>query len=342
MKPSLKSNAKPDVKAFTIIELLVAVGVTALMVSLMLTIVVNVLGGWNRSSGSLTSGNQARQIMDRITQDIQSAILKRDGNVWMAVNIQTNKGNPEWQGTGQNTVLHAPALEDSRFGPYSTWFRFVSTVPDTNDGTLAKISAPRAVGYQIIRRPVVAGSDEIRYLLFRSEVSPDITFATGYNITSGAYSTVTPNAGLTAGSIRSPELDQVIANNVVDFGVRFYVSERSPATGLTNLRVIYPAAPAQSPNASGQPTAPLTGSLSTQTSGTQIAHLVRSGVVDPNDHYRNAFPNYVDVMVRILTDEGVTQISNLENGLISGDWWDIVLANSKVYTRRIEIKGTGL
>jgi hypothetical protein len=47
-------------------------------------------------------------------------------------------------------------------------------------------------------------------------------------------------------------------------------------------------------------------------------------------------------MVRVLTDEGVLQIDNLENGRITGDWWDIVLKNSKVFTRRVELNSNGL
>jgi prepilin-type N-terminal cleavage/methylation domain-containing protein len=342
MKFSFNFYSNTRNRGFTIIELLVAVGVTALMVSLMLTIVVNVLGGWNRSSGSLTSGNQARQVLDRISQDIQSAILRRDGNTWMAVDIQTSKLNPDWEGTGQNSIVQVSNIDDSRFGTYGTWLRFISTVPDTN-ATIATISAPRAVGYQIVRKKVVAGADEISYQLFRSEVSPDLTFNSGYDMVAATYSTVTSSAGVTPGSIRSPTADQLIANNVVDFGVRFYKSERDPTTGLTNLRLIYPAAPANSPNpTNGKPAAPLTGALSTATSGIQISHFVKSGAVNPSDFYRNALPDYVDVMVRILTDEGVTQLSNLEQGLISGDWWDVVLANSRVFTRRVEIKSTSL
>ncbi len=182
MKLSISSVKRPGQKAFTIIELLVAVGVTALMVSLMLTIVVNVLGGWNRSSGSLTSGNQARLVLDQIGRDLQSAIIKRDGNGWVVATIQENQSNngsagvigANWSPTnpkpslaGSNdpsnltTSLVVPALvapstvpiiEDYRFGQGGVWLRFFTTSPDTNSGALHRISAPRAVAYQIVRQ----------------------------------------------------------------------------------------------------------------------------------------------------------------------------------------------
>jgi len=172
-------------KGFTIIELLVAVGVTALLVSLMLGIVVNITGGWNRSSGTLETGNQARVVLDQITSDLQSAIIHNDGNVWMAATLASPAPNWEPASAGNTAVIpppstppaSPPSLEGYQFGPNGVWFRFITTVPGTNQGT--DLSAPRAVAYQVVRLPVITGSTEVRYQMFRSEVSPKTTFYVG-------------------------------------------------------------------------------------------------------------------------------------------------------------------
>jgi len=295
-------------RAFTIIELLVAVGVTALLVSLMLGIVVNITKGWNRSSGSLESGNQARLVLDQITSDLQSAILRRDGNVWMSANVQT-ASNADWSGPASNTrffpTTTPPKLEDYRFGPYGVWLRFFSTVPGTNVANdLTTLSAPRAVAYQIVRIPVVAGSSEIRYQMFRSEVTPDVTFRIGYNLLDAKYTSVDDNGSL---SIRRPPLDNVIGNNVVDFGVRIYEG--------TVLKF---------------PTATVDGYLATSDT-TKAAGTVIVGM-----------PDSVEVFVRILSSEGAQQLALLAESKITGDWWEIVEANSRVYTRRVDLKSKGL
>lgn len=322
---------KHGCRAFTVIELLVAVGVTALLVSLMLTIVVNVMGGWSKSSGSLTSGNQARNVLDMLTADLQGAILRRDGNVWLAATIQASPSGGQWSGskkpstassldpnTNPTSSLYIPAItanrtiDDYRFGLGGVWLRFFTNVADTNTaGDLTKISAPRAVSYQIVRNLVVAGGTEKRYLFYRSELAPNTTFTTGYNLFDTAYYT---GAGAV---IRTPAADSVIATNVVDFGVRFYNRSSTNASVL-----IFPD----------------TGNFSFGAT----SDTTKSGSGVDNSPVRD-FPTDVEIYVRVLTDEGATKLANLEDGLNSTEtWWDIVQANSRVYTRRIEIKSKGI
>ncbi len=334
-----KTGASRSSSAFTIIELLVAVAVTALLVSLMLTIVVNITGGWSRSSGTLTSGNQARTVMDMITSDLQSAIMRRDGNVWLVSTIQAVPSGDAWGNSGKpatpssssavDSSLYVPALpavatppnqppnlEDYRFGKGGMWLRLITNVPDTN-ANLTKMSAPRAVAYQIIRRKVTtAANAEERYLLYRSELSPDITFTTGYNLLD---STKYYSSG--AGSIlRNPTDDSLVANNVVDFGVRFFTRR---STGELD------------------PVFPDTGTLSfAATSDTSKAGP------GPDASPVRQIPAVAEIFIRILTDEGANQIALLENApsgyTAPGTWWEIALANSRVYTRRVEIKASGL
>jgi type II secretory pathway pseudopilin PulG len=323
------SLKKQSTRGFTIIELLVAVGVTALLVSLMLTIVVNVMGGWSRSSGLLTSGNQARLVLDQLSRDLQSAIIKQDSNVWLAATIQPSAPASlgDWTGASKPasaeslsipaiTTTPTPSLEDYRFGQGGVWLRFFTSVPDTNTaGNLDTLSAPRAVSYQIVRQSVVTGSSEKRYLLFRSEISPTITFNNGYNLFDAAY--YTGNAA----TLRTPLLDNVLANNVVDFGVRFY--------GRNSSGVLVPQFPTTGDG------------VYVATSDPTKVDPTSSGAV----HVRG-FPEYAEIFVRILTDEGVDKIDLMENAP-SGytppeSWWSVVQSNSRVYTRRVEIKAKSL
>lgn len=312
-------GSRNALRGVTLIELLVAVGVTALLVGLMLGIVINITKGWNRSAGSLESGNQARLVLDQITSDLQAAILRRDGNVWMAATVQT-AGNADWTaGTGANTLVIPtavpPKLENYRFGPYGVWFRFFSTVPGTNVANdLTTLSAPRAVAYQIVRLPVVAGSTEIRYQLFRSEVTPDVTFRVGYNLLDAKYVSTDDGGSLT---VRQPSRANLIGNNVVDFGVRIY-------EGAT---IKFPLGATPPPYAA--------------TSATVTSVPALAG-------YTTGVPDSVEVFVRILSNEGAQQLALFQNppsgytAPAGTTWWDIVEANSRVYTRRVDLKAKGL
>ena len=278
------------------------------------------MGGWNRSSGSLTSGNQARTVLDILSRDLQSAIFKRNGDVWLAATIQSTGTGFQWAGSSKPSGATIPAIpaannplpsleEDYRFGQAGVWLRFFATTPGSNIGT--DISAPKAISYQIIRRSVSGSSAEQSYMLHRSEVTAQTTFTNGYDLYNSLYY---------SGDIRSPAVDAVIANNVVDFGVRCF--KRNTTSG--QLELIYPSNTAM-------------GFAATSTAG-------KTGQIAGENSPVINFPDVVEVFVRVLTDEGAQQIANLEASppRITGDWWEIVNANSRVYSRRVEIKANSL
>lgn len=368
-------------RAFTIIELLVAISVTAIMVTLMVNISINLLKAWSFTSGQLTAGNQARIALDYLSQDLQSAILKRDGNVWLAATVQRNHSGDggdeqvsasfltDWEignlnrkpdGAGPvdaensldlaGTLPADPAdegkIESVRFGKAGVWLRFFTTPPDTNT-TPDTASAPRAVSYQLSRGRIGTNTEEYFYALFRSEVAPDDTFAAGYNITSASSYDV---AGAAAPNVvRQPRLRDIIANNVVDFGVRLY--ERNGAGALVE---VFPVR--RNPSVNGLPGAPI-GSPFTSV---PVTYLGTTSTVDytgfgnaAGTNLPEGIPVVAEVMVRILTPEGQRLLTAYEqdtNDLTARPdglsreayWWQIVEAHSRVYSRRIEIRGSAL
>jgi hypothetical protein len=188
-------------------------------------------------------------------------------------------------------------------------------------------SAPVAVGYQIVRRATSgneARSTDRRYLLHRSEVLPTTTFSTGYDLGLAAYNPTRNTAAFgNAAEIRCPTINSVIGENVVDFGVRLYVRDAAAADGL---RRVFPV----------------------NNNATNYAAKTPPGVTGATD----PFPEVIDVMVRVLTDEGARVLAGYEatpqrvtaaTGRTAQQyWWDIVLANSQVFTRRIVVNAQPL
>lgn len=362
--------------AFTLVELLVAAGITALMAGFIAVIVRNVSISWTRASNRLGTDAQARIVLDQLQLDLQGALFRDDGNVWFAVDVLNNSnGNATglWQIAGRNpkpaggpsldlaatrAQLRADErgkLEHARFGTAGVWLRFFTTSRGTNSATSpATISAPVAVGYQVIRRftatnPANTGT---AYLLHRSEARPATAsgrigvLEAGYNITSASYTTSTAgtNNGSVTGDPRGIQvpggarnLDAVIADNVIDFGVRCYVRDLAVPGGL---RLVFPA------NASGG----LSNAANSRLRGTLPSKTPPAdwGTAQP-------VPDVVDVMIRILTDEGAAQIANMErvqtpaltipakyNNNAQEWWWGVAQENSRVYTRRIVLNAKSL
>ncbi|MBW8781619.1 MAG: hypothetical protein JF599_07005 [Verrucomicrobia bacterium] len=390
-KSTISPSRRESRTGFTIIELLVSVGITALLVTLMLTIVTNVLNGWNRSSGSLVSGNQARTVLDQIAQDIQGAIIRNDTtNTWLVATIQKDQAGAgdaalsetamtsSWTvtgGTGKPTAaaangsfqINPPNLDWSeyKFGQAGVWLRLFSTPTAAN--STADPTAPRAVSYQLMRvRVGSATANQYSYMFFRSEVTPTATFTAGYDLLgSSNYNTGVSTDGV-AGNIRRPSSTRLIANNVIDFGVKIYgrVSATSGSTAVAYDVELFPVprspdrtAVKSIPTASNVPYSYVATGATTATTAynsgnilllpaTLVSSYFNSYLASPKDPAGatltnaslNAYPVAIEVMVRILTDEGARQIAALEAGNITGDWWQIANANSQVYTRRIEVK----
>ncbi|MBM3855276.1 MAG: prepilin-type N-terminal cleavage/methylation domain-containing protein, partial [Verrucomicrobia bacterium] len=159
-------------RGFTLVELLVAAGITAAIAGFIAIIVMNVSSTWSRASTRLGADAQARILLDQLQLDLQGALFREDGNVWLAADLlngssggatglwQIAPRNPKPVGglsldlTATRADLRAEdrgRLERSRYGTAGVWLRFFTTSRGTNTST-ATMSSPAAVGYQIIRR----------------------------------------------------------------------------------------------------------------------------------------------------------------------------------------------
>ncbi|MSU22929.1 MAG: hypothetical protein EXS32_03800 [Opitutus sp.] len=373
----VRDNASYLEAGFTILELLVAATLTAALAGVIIVVVHNVSSTWARSSGRLGADSQARLVLDQLALDLQGAQFRDDGNVWMAAEVidrTSNPGNlwaiaarnPKPTGTGANgsVSLTTPSIADARFGAAGIWLRFFTTSRGTNTAaTPATISAPVAVAYQIIRRFTATNPVNLNtaYLLHRSEARPGETgsgsaarpgtLESGYSITVAAYTTSSAanNSGATTGDPRSIQipgtntgaagrnLDSVLADNVIDFGIRCYVRDAASPGGL---RLIFPA------DASGKPTG---------TANSRYRASVSSTTPVTSGNFSTLFPDVIDVMLRVLTDDGAALIANIEknqtpaltapvkyNSNAQAWWWGVAQENSRVYTRRIVLRQQSL
>jgi len=322
--------------AFTLLELLVAMTITLILAGLMLAVLTNTLRLWQRTQEDFSASSSASLALDLIERDLRAAVFRKDGGTWLACDvidapallaphgwlIQTGMkpaGTESRRLIPEPVDAATPLIANVRFGLSGAWLRFLSTNVET-DGSL-----PMAVSYQIVRRPVsgaVASSNpaETRYTLFRSAVGSDATFATGNDVTAPGYAGIstTPSASRNPKTLMNPNSSDALATNVVDFGVWLHL-RNSDGT----LRRIFPA------------------------DNDDLVHAARDsgGAADPN-----RFPEVVDVMVRILSDQGADLISEMETGgahlnrpaQYESDaawWWGVVESHSRVYVRRIVLRG---
>ncbi len=313
--------------------------ITLVLAGLMLAVTTNVLALWRRSQATYTQAVTAKQVLDLVERDLQSALYRRDAVCWLAADIidepaglanhgwLTGPGLMKPASSGSLRPLPAPdangisQMVDARFGLSGIWLRCVATNVESGG------SLPTAIAYQMVRRPVTgnpitSNPAPVRYSLYRSVVGNDDTFAHGYDVTASSYGSTsnTPSSALSTAyrqprNITNPSHANLLASNVVDFGCWFYVKDSAGSLLRT-----YPAA---------------TGDLSHQAIGNSTANDSR-------------FPDVADILVRILSEAGATLIEAIETGRVTRPtnyatdaewWWAVVEANSAVFIRRVEIKG---
>ena len=368
--------SKSKLRGFTVLELIVAVSVTAVLSGMLLLISRQVLETQSVSSAELERNQIAHFVLDQIQEDLQCALYRNDGNVWMAMSLLNESGNsgswiePQKAKSPLNSLRiiesdwPSDALQDaeidslgqgpfakSRFGLAGTWLRFFTQSPEL-DPQAKGDGAARAVSYQIIRYGITGSSNSRkRYHLFRSDVSAKNTFEAGYNLhpeNDSWYGSDASNISVDPNFLGTPRVPSTLINpvieeggdylptsfslatNIIDFGIRAYHLEKN-SFGTGNLVQIFPPIDQDSP-----------GNLLAE-EFLATSHIPYQVITDPTFYL---FPDVVDVMVRVLSEEGARILESFENGDFPNteevDWWSIAEEHSKVYFRRIKIYGSGI
>lgn len=322
---------------FTLVELLLAASITAVLAGALVATVVQVLGLWSRAGGAVATAGEAARILDQVTRDLDALVLRPDANAWLAVTVQRDQvgsgdsgmTDADWTGLAKpagpaSLRLDLPdgSAEGLRFGQAGAWLRFFTTEPDANDSATNR-SLPRAVSYQIVRRRVGAGH---AYQLYRSQVRPggsNSTFSTGYDLFASAYNT--PNGSEQhPGNIRRPNTRFLLGNHVIDFGVRVFGQDSA-----SRLLPVFPSA-------AGPEQSFVATNGSSPVRGYEGRPVVRG------------WPACVQVLVRILTEEGARDLANLEAGRIpippgltqAEFWWQLAEAHSHLHVRTLIPRAT--
>jgi prepilin-type N-terminal cleavage/methylation domain-containing protein len=145
---------KPVKSGFTLVELLVAMGITAVLAGMLIAITTNTLKIWDRSVSALTMENQAELILTRLSRDVESAVYRNDGRAWF-----------EFTSSGEIT---------SRFRCFANG--------TATSGAIADPSAVREISYELVG-PISP------FRLYRGEGTADEALVTDYTFSVDSVAT---------------------------------------------------------------------------------------------------------------------------------------------------------
>ncbi len=156
---------------FTLIELMVAMGITAIIITVLVSITGIATDTWTRSRAEIRASRQAKVMLETMARDLESLVVRRGNDFeWVYADLDSSANLPRVSEGGASSdpiaLTFLTAATDRYLGQVGEEF------PD-NAGDVSCVSY--RLRYQ---DPIEGGSDDRNstFVLYRLLVNPDKTF----------------------------------------------------------------------------------------------------------------------------------------------------------------------
>ena len=304
----MKTPSNHSPRGFSLIELLVAMAITTIIVTVLVSVTAMALDTWNRSRAEIRAARQAKSMIDTMARDFES-FVSRKGNTfeWLsAKSVPPDKG--------PNGSLSPNAID----------LVFFSAATDRYNGKIGTATDlggdVSTVGYKLTYKDPIAGAvnDEFKtFVLYRKLVDPKETFEKIL----GQAIIKTPFDSASGTAIDKEE--NFICENVYQFTVTFHVSTTT-TTGLKSVTV---------PVGKG---ANSTEEFRITGSGIQTT-FIPSGVT--NDQLKAGRLSAAEISITVLSDFGMQQMRR-RSDLTGTKLAEFIAKNSYQYSKVVQMPGS--
>jgi prepilin-type N-terminal cleavage/methylation domain-containing protein len=227
MKTHFLTSAR---RGFTLMELMVAMAITTIIISILVGITSLSMDSWTRSRAEIRAARQAKAMIELMGEDFQS-MISRKGNQfeWLYANLEPDLPGDKTKSSNASDLIFFTAATD----------RYATT--NDNGGDISCVSYKLA--YQ---DPVMAnggGGDYETFAVYRLLVEPDETFQSllGQADLKDAF-----------GSRNVAEKENFVCENVYQFTISFGVEVQPAANGtVIPPKVVVPVTITQGPTGGG-------------------------------------------------------------------------------------------
>lgn len=205
----------PLQRGFTLLEILVAVAVVAIFVIVAVELAAATLRRTEGANSKLRSNAQARVVMDWLTRDLQTALLRKDGGEWLRM-------EPTNLSAGPLTLPMCRLMLFSQAGELHLSASGAATT--TNSG-------PAAVSYETaFCDPITLQNNRWNTTaLFRVTVGPKDTFDNGFAVQTPANLANDFWNSLPTG-VGQREAQHLLIQNIAGFQIAFEFTTNGPTT----------------------------------------------------------------------------------------------------------------
>lgn len=155
---------RPRGRGFTLAELLVAMAITVLLLTILVSVTSVALDGWRVSRNKVRAARQAKAALEQLSRDFESMVI-RSGN--------------EFEWFFAETENNPPGPSDNK-SPNAARLIFFTAATDRYNGAIDSGSGDvSTVGYRLFYKDPITGQKNTEYdvfALYRKLVDPDDTF----------------------------------------------------------------------------------------------------------------------------------------------------------------------
>lgn len=307
-------------RGFTLMELMVAMAITTIIVTVLVSITSIALETWNRSRAELRASRQAKSMIDTMARDFESLVTRR-GNTseWLSAIASTRPIGKKLESSNASELIFFTAATD----------RYNGKIGDPIDDKGGDVSC---VAYRLeYRDPIDTGgsSNFETFVLNRALVNPDDTFRDLLGKTDSTKPASSLDKVFTASKYAADLAlpKNFVCENVFQFSVTFHVQVTVPAAGAT------PATTVSVPVMIGKKV------KSFKISGTGIdapdSDTTVGGTTISAAQISAGRITAMEVSVTVISDFGIDQLRN--RTFTGGQQADFLAKNSYEYTKLVQI-----
>ncbi|MEJ6582341.1 MAG: type II secretion system protein [Akkermansiaceae bacterium] len=268
------SKKSRQAKGFTLAELLVAMTITIVLVTLTVIITGSAIDAWKGARSEVRAAGQAKAMLNALGRDLE-ALVSRTGT------------DSEWLYASAQDEMIGPDGESSPNAARMYFFTAASDRYDGNAGDLTKDEGGdiSAVGYELDYLDPVFGDDSEEFstfVLYRKLLDPDETFNGKLIGTSELKQDFAVQAGVN-------ELEDFICENVYEFTVVFVIEYKDTNREVKTVKVPVLADPGAKD---------VVKSFKVTGAGLEPNE-------NPNSEYRGGRIVSIELSITVLSDEGI-------------------------------------
>ena len=304
-------RSNPLRRGFTLVELLIAMAITAIIASVLISVTAVAIDSWNRSRAELRAARQAKFMVDAMAKDFESLVTRR-GNKFEWLSAKTDSslpGSSKQKSSNASKLIFFTAATDRYEGKINT--------PDDKGGDVS------CVAYDLQYKDPIDGTNSnfSTYTLNRLLVNPDQAFDNLLGQTDLEQAFQAYNAQIT-------DVKNFVCENIYQYSVTFHIEvTKDPGTAKASKLTV--------PISLG-PTAGNGRSIDFRIQGSGIV-LAESPISNVTvDELKAGRVAAVEVSLTVISDFGMQQLRG-EKNLMGDAMIKFMAKNSFQYSKRVEL-----